>query len=211
VYSPTVRFFFLHLVVLASPLVARERSNVELPAAVSSAPMPDYPFAARSRYLQGQGKFLIQFDAKTGHATKIETIRSTGYAVLDEAAIGALRRWIVKPHSCDVMEVPINFKLDGLKATTVRAATERTGKEVILYSPWPRFPLAAAAHGVAGSGRYLLRIDPHTGQVVEVQILQTMHDQRLDDAAVKTLRQWRFKPNTVRKFVVPIDFDLGYG
>jgi TonB family protein len=128
---------------------------------------------------------------------------------LDEAAIGALRRWIVKPHSCDGIEVPINFKLDGLKATTVRETTERAGKDTILFSLWPRFPLAASAHGVGGKGRFLLRIDAHTGLVVDVQILETTHDKRLDDAAVKALRQWRFKPHTVQKFVVPIDFDLG--
>jgi len=53
--------------------------------------------------------------------------------------------------------------------------------------------------------------DPRTGLVTEVQILETTHDIRLDEAAVKTLRQWRFRPQTLRKFVVPIEFDLGYG
>ena len=173
--------------------------------------MPSYPYAARNKYLQGQGKFVIRFDAKTGHATEVETVRSTGYTVLDEAAIGALRRWMVKPHSIDVVAVPINFELDGLRATTVREATERAGKGHILYSPWPRFPLAASAHGVAGKGQFQLSIDPRTGLVTEVQILETTHDTRLDEAAIKALRQWRFKPNTVRKFVVPIEFDLGYG
>ena len=209
---PRAACFPVFLLVLSSTtLLSRESASVDARAAVVSAPMPNYPYAARSKYLQGQGKFLIRFDANTGHAKEVEIVRSTGYAVLDEAAIGALRRWVVKAHSFDVIEVPINFELSGLKATTAREAAERAGKGNILYSPWPRFPLAASAHGVAGKGRFQLGIDPRTGLVTEVQILETTHDTRLDEAAVKALRQWRFKPNTLRKFVVPIDFDLGYG
>ena len=210
-YSPSICSSVLLLALSATTLCARDPATTDARAAVLSAPMPDYPYAASSKYLQGQGKFLIRFDPKTGHSIGVETLRSTGYAVLDEAAIGALRRWTVKPHSFDVIEVPIDFMLDRLKATSAREATERAGKGNILYSPWPRFPLAASAHGVAGKGRFQLSVDPRTGLVTDVQILETTHDKRLDDAAIKALRQWRFKPHAVRKFVVPIDFDLGYG
>ena len=62
-----------------------------------------------------------------------------------------------------------------------------------------------------GKGRFRLFVDPRTGLVTDVQTLETTHDTRLDAAAVKALRQWRFKPNTVRKLTVPIDFSFGYG
>jgi TonB family protein len=209
-FSPAACFAFLILGLSAPTLLSNEPEKTDARAAMVSAPMPDYPYAARSRYLQGQGKYLVHFDARSGRVTKVETVRSTGYAVLDDAAIGALHRWMIKPHSFDVVEVPVNFTLDGLKATTVREATEYAGKGNILFAPWPRFPLAAAAHGVAGKGRFQLTIDPRTGLVTNVQILESTRDKRLDDSAVKTLRGWHFKPNTFQKFVVPIDFDLGY-
>ena len=39
-----------------------------------------------------------------------------------------------------------------------------------------------------------------------MQILQSTSDRRLDDAALKCLRQWRFKPHTLEKLVMPIGF-----
>jgi TonB family protein len=178
---------------------------------VVSAPMPQHPYAARARYLQGQGQFRIHFNEDTGVASRVEVTRSTGYGVLDQAALVALRKWRVKPHTFEVINVPVDFGLNGLKATTGRQATEDRGHGNILYAPWPHFPFAAVAHGVAGKGRFRLSIDTRTGSVTDVQILETTHDKRLDDSAVKTLRQWRFKPNSIRSFDVPIDFDLGYG
>lgn len=210
-HSPLRLFSLLACVVALPSLLAKPPAEMDTRGRVVSAPMPHYPYAARARYLQGQGQFRVHFDDKTGEANRVEITRSTGYNILDQAALDALRQWKVKPHTFEVINVPVNFSLEGLRATTVRNATEKRANGNILYAPWPHFPFAAAAHGVGGKGRFRLSIDPRTGLVTDVQILETTHDKRLDDSAAQTLRQWRFKPNTIQTFDVPIDFDLGYG
>jgi TonB family protein len=199
----------LGLMLLAA--AAGKPATTDARAAVIAAPMPEYPYEARGRYIQGQGEFVLHFDGKTGRVIDVTTTRSTGHAVLDEAAISALRRWQVKPGSFATIRVPVNFALDGLRATVVREATEQRANGNILYAPWPKFPLSSVWEGAPGKGRFQLTIDPRTGQVTTVKILESTRDNRLDAAAIKALRQWRFKPNTLRQFVVPIDFDLGYG
>jgi TonB family protein len=167
---------------------------------------PEYPYAARRDFLQGKGLYLVRFDLKTGWATEASIARSSGHAILDQSALQAMRQWRIKPHTYAKIKVPINFILSGDEAALLRAIGPN-----LLYAVPPRYPLAASAHGVAGNGRFQLIINPSTGLVTEVQTLQTTHDQRLDAAAVKAFRQWRFRPHTLQRLVVPADFNIRYG
>lgn len=194
-------------------LPAKTSHAVRKPAELTDAkpillatPAPGYPYAAREGWLEGEGLFLLRFDPANGVAREVSVIRSTGHAVLDQAAVSALRQWKIKPHTYEKIKVPINFELTGEKAATMRAMR---GK--VLFAPPPHYPLEAAAHGVAGRGRFLLLINPSTGLVTGVQIIETTHDRRLDDAAVKAFLQWRFRPHTLSKLIVPLDFGITYG
>jgi TonB family protein len=53
-------------------------------------------------------------------------------------------------------------------------------------------------------GRFQLDIDPATGQVKDVTILETTGLWSFDSAAVQAFRQWRFRPHTLTQFVIPM-------
>jgi TonB family protein len=173
-----------------------------------STPAPKYPTVARRDRLEGAGVFHIHFDIQTGQVRRVTVLHSTGHAVLDEASIIALRQWKIKPHTFQEIKVPLSFRLVADDPTSASASAHR---ESILYAPAPRYPLSALAEGVPGRGLFQLLIDTNTGQVTEVKILHTSGDVRLDSAALKAFRQWRFRPHTLKKLTVPMNFSIRYG
>lgn len=70
---------------------------------------PGYP--PRDAYIgnRGKGHYRLWFDLKTGAVSKVDTVRSTGYASLDQAAAHALNQWRVRPGTWRAFEVSINF------------------------------------------------------------------------------------------------------
>ncbi len=201
----------LLLVICPQRPMAKAAPNSDEAARVADAladllvrPAPEYPYVARKDYLQGQGLYLVQFDRGTGLAREVAVVHSSGHPILDQAALGALRQWRIKPHTFEKIKIPFNFEIDGERAAFLRAAGRN-----LLYAVQPHYPFEANEHGVAGQGRFQLIINPSTGLVNDVQILETTRDRRLDEAAVKALRQWRFRPHTLTKLKVPVSF--GYG
>lgn len=72
-------------------------------------PPPDYPPAARRRGLQGTVVILVVVD-EHGDVTAASVQRSSGHALLDEAALAAVRRWRFQ-EGPGVSEQPIEFRL----------------------------------------------------------------------------------------------------
>jgi TonB family protein len=64
-----------------------------------------------------------------------------------------------------------------------------------LSTPDPDCPKSARLR--RGSGYFKLRVLIKTGKVKEVSTLQSTGDKVFDDAAIRTLSQWRFKPGMV--------------
>src|SRR6266480_3043065 len=52
---------------------------------------PSYPYEARARHLQGSGIAILTVDPATGNVTTVKMRASTGFNVLDDAAISAFR------------------------------------------------------------------------------------------------------------------------
>jgi TonB family protein len=65
--------------------------------AVLYAPKPDYPLEARFHHFTGSGTFIIRVPVKTGRVAEVRVSRSTGHAILDAAAVNALKQWRFKP------------------------------------------------------------------------------------------------------------------
>jgi protein TonB len=79
------------------------------------APRPDYPPAAyrrlpKDQWPQGSGLFTVNIDQKTGLVSSVSVKKTTGFAILDKAAIDALRRWRFRIPTKPSVEVPITFK-----------------------------------------------------------------------------------------------------
>jgi len=80
---------------------------------VLSNPAPRYPYEARmlrSGPTTGSGKFRVTFGTN-GLVKNVQTVESTGQAVLDQAAIKALQTWRAEPGTQDwAVLVPITFQ-----------------------------------------------------------------------------------------------------
>lgn len=80
-------------------------------------PAPDYPGMSRRRGEQGRVTLKVMVDA-TGKAEKIELEKSSGFELLDKAAMDAVRNWKFIPASnnhqsvAGTVIVPVRFSLD---------------------------------------------------------------------------------------------------
>jgi TonB family protein len=79
------------------------------------AARPEYPLEARRHHMEGRGVFAMHI-RPNGTVASVEIVKSTGYAVLDGAAISALRQWRFHPKPLKrVVTTPMNFTMAGLR------------------------------------------------------------------------------------------------
>jgi TonB family protein len=71
---------------------------------------------------------------------------------------------------------------------------------------YPEFPPKLRSYGRNGRGRFLLKINPKTGDVDEVKILRSTGDVLFDEFSAKAFFQWKFQPGTVTQVQVPVEF-----
>ena len=89
---------------------------VEARPQVSSNRPPHYPDLARRNGWQGLCMVRVNVDA-AGRAASVALARSSGYGILDQAALTAVKRWKFTPRmvrgaaSASTVEVPVNFSL----------------------------------------------------------------------------------------------------
>jgi TonB family protein len=198
----------LILLLLQAPrehsLAAGETEKVpNLKALATYAPRPQYPYEARARRQVGAGVAWVMVDPNTGLVTNAEMAPSTGYQLLDSAALNAFRRWQFKPGTVSKVRIPIRFTMDGfvnipheLKVTknldmdTVLAPF--LGKGTVLHGPNPAYPRNAQWTDKQGKGTYELHVGKD-GKVEDVRILKNSGDATFDRVAVSTLREWRLR------------------
>ena len=95
------------LVAVAATLLAPEADSY------SEAGIPQLLDFVKPKYSrndpEGEGWFRLRVDPKSGRVLSASVVRSTGFAVLDSAAIWALRRWWFHPGASKSLVVPIQF------------------------------------------------------------------------------------------------------
>lgn len=72
---------------------------------------PAYPFIAKYRHWEGSGVFRVKIDQARGKVLDVKVRKSTGFKVLDDSSIIALKSWVFKPNHLKEADVPITFKL----------------------------------------------------------------------------------------------------
>lgn len=199
----------VHLLICASAVSVLAKGQKAVPASYAAVsceivahPFPDYPPEARAAHLKGDGEYLVYFDPKTGRSQKVAVVKSAGSSILDRAALNSLQRWKAKPGTIDKVLVPVTFAFFARQDDRTMGQINRD----ILYAPYPRFPEAYKFDFASAQGVFKLQIDEETGHVKSVQVLEGMGEDRLDIFASRTLRYWRFRPNTAREFVVRVGF-----
>jgi protein TonB len=82
----------------------------------TAKPPPEYPTRAIERELQGRVVLLVEV-LPSGEVGRIEVKETSGYTILDRAAISAVSEWHFRPAYAQgqpvrsIVEVPFNFKL----------------------------------------------------------------------------------------------------
>src|SRR6266545_2088802 len=183
-------------------------------ALATYAPRPQYPYEARARGQIGAGVAIVTVDPNTGFVEKAEMATSTGYELLDNAALNAFRRWQFKPRTVSKVRIPIRFTMGGV-ITELAVAYKRNmdeilapflGKGTVLNGPNPRYPLYPPWTDKQGDGKYELHVGKN-GKVEEVKILKSSGDPTFDRVAVGTLRKWRLRRGPI-VIELPLAFKL---
>ena len=79
-------------------------------AKLLSAPRPVKTRLASSEHFAGAGIFVLQMDKVTGRVVAIAIQKSTGQPLLDQSAVGALRKWRAVPGgTVRTISVPVIF------------------------------------------------------------------------------------------------------
>ncbi len=108
---------FLLLTALPMLIAPREATCAEPEgrALCIYAPKPEYPLQARAHDLEGSGMFVLHLDQRKGTVQSITVEKSTGFAVLDSAAIDCLKRWrFIKDVDVPMVRVPFTFTTHGI-------------------------------------------------------------------------------------------------
>jgi TonB family protein len=80
-----------------------------------------------------------------------------------------------------------------------------TPKPRLLYAPAPSFPPGQSLPGQSGTGRFRLTFDSQ-GNVTDIRIVTSTGNPYFDQAAIKTLRQWKSAPSQGWQATVPVTF-----
>jgi TonB family protein len=86
-----------------------------------------------------------------------------------------------------------------------RPTPKPTPKPRLVYAPAPAFPPGISQFGRSGTGRFRLTFDAN-GNVTNVQVVQSTGNPYFDQAAIKTLRQWKSAPSQGWQATVPVTF-----
>jgi TonB family protein len=73
------------------------------------APKPGYPVEDRRLHHEGIVVIRLDIDLKTGNATYVTMLKSSGFPNLDEVAVRALAKWRFKPGRWKQLEIPVVF------------------------------------------------------------------------------------------------------
>ena len=89
------------------------------------------------------------------------------------------------------------------------------------HAPWnfadrikavaPDYSVADRARRHQGSGLFGVILDPKTGAVTRVTIIESTGHPSLDNSATTALRRWRWKPGKWKEIDIPIMFQMGKG
>jgi TonB family protein len=80
-----------------------------------------------------------------------------------------------------------------------------TPKPRLIYAPAPSFPPGQSLPGQSGTGRFRLTFDAQ-GNVTNIQIVTSTGNPYFDQAAIKTLREWKSAPSQGWQATVPVTF-----
>jgi TonB family protein len=126
-----------------------------------------------------------------------------------------MRRWLIIMNRFPSLVLVLFSSFTAITSPELLAVTQHEAYELekvlgdrVIEKHWPTYPLLARAYDFDGEGKYLLEINVETGNITSVSIVKSTAHRILDDAAIFALRRWRFRPHTVQKVMIPVNFNL---
>jgi TonB family protein len=119
----------------------------------------------------------------------------------------------IKPEQVEETTPPPRQKIAAIAAITTPQVAGSPGGTMSIsssraatYAPKPEYPSEARTRHITGSGVCVVDVDPGSGNVTGASMAQSTGNAILDDSAVRTFRKWRFKPGTVSRVRIPVEF-----
>jgi TonB family protein len=106
-----------------------------------SAPRPEYPFEARSHWIEGRGLFSLTV-RPDGSVAAVEVAKSTGHRILDDSTVAAFQKWRFKPGAVTHVKIPMEFTMAGLRPQGIDSslqAEKRGSQPPPGYASWPDY------------------------------------------------------------------------
>lgn len=183
-------------------------------AAMIFKPRIQYPYEARRAGMTGSGIILVEVNPATGEVISTRMGKSTGSAILDQAATNAFRHARFTKGTVSPIKIPITFSRAGRVVTTYDVKSRNMddvlarflGKGTVLKGPLPEYPRFPAWTHKSGKGVYELHAD-RDGKVDAVKILKSSGDATFDRVAVKSLGKWRLRRGPLA-LELPLSFTL---
>ena len=96
---------------IARQSVAYGPDNAPYRADLLSCEAPAYPYLAKRHRCQGRGLFRVTINPSNGRPAQVVVLKSTGFGILDDSAVAALRAWRWKLGTRRQFDIPIAFTL----------------------------------------------------------------------------------------------------
>jgi TonB family protein len=90
--------------------------------------------------------------------------------------------------------------------TPQRSDKSKDIQDLVLYAPHPTYPKDAQNYYPQGHGIVMMELDSKSGLVKSAKMEKSTGNKVLDDAALQTFSQWRFKPGTLSRVHIPVTF-----
>lgn len=107
-----------------------------------------------------------------------------------------------------VVDRPPRAVVRRMTSNVPRSINSQAAKVLALSAPRPEYPYEARRQRLTGSGEAVLTVDSASGAVIRVAMSRSTGSSTLDDAAIRGLSRWRFRPGTVSRVITPITFTL---
>ena len=151
------------------------------------------------------GIAVVEIDRQTGKAKNVTIERSSGDQRYDAAMANLLRRHKYSKQGEARLRVPFSTEAAGIftrKDAQKYLSQHGVNPDALIDAPQPHYPYLDWREGY---GRYQLVVGAN-GEVTAVKTIQTTGVGRLDQAAIKALKKWRFRPGSVKTVLIPIHF-----
>jgi TonB family protein len=181
---------------------------------------PDYTPDARTAQVEGVVK--LECVVLPGGSVSLARVVVPLHPGLDAEALKALSQWRFKPGTKDGKPVAVRIEVEIGFALSDGAMPERRGPAldspdvfkagsgvtlpVIVRETKPTYSPSAMRDGAQGSVK-LECVVLTDGTVGDIRLTKPLHPD-LDEEAIRTLRQWTFKPGTKDGVAVPVQVDV---